>query len=201
MFPFVTEHFIIGDKTITLQLPEENAVQAWYRQQETQAPFPFWARIWPAARALTQYLASHPEYYTDKDVVEFGAGLGLPALFTAASAKNVLITDHADDARHWFNQYHIQQHNNIEYQHFDWYQHEAWPSAECVLLSDVNYKDEDFKGLLNLIQHYTAQQAVMILSTPQRIIARDFVQIIAPYVKAATTMEIDEHTISIYVLG
>jgi hypothetical protein len=41
----------------------------------------------------------------------------------------------------------------------------------------------------------------MILSTPQRIIARDFVQIIAPYVKAATIMEIDEHTISIYVLG
>ena len=201
MFPFVTEYFVIGDNTITLQLPEENAVQTWYRQQDQQLSFPFWARIWPAAKALTQYLASHPEYYTDKDVVEFGAGIGLPALFTAPSAKNVLMTDHADDAIHWFNQYHIQQYNNVQYQHFDWYQQKAWPPAGCVLLSDVNYRDGDFKALLNLIEHYSKQQAVILLSTPQRIIARDFVQIIAPYVKTETSIEIDEHTISVYVLG
>lgn len=201
MFPFFTEFIVVGNQTITLLLPQENAVQEWYRSQDPQTAFPFWARIWPAAKALTQYLAIHPACYANKQVVEFGAGIGLPAMFTAASAKNVLMTDHAADAVHWFNQYHMQQYNNIQYKKLDWYQQQAWPPADCVLLSDVNYRDGDFKGLLNLIEHYSKQQAVILLATPQRIIARDFVQIIAPYVKSETSMEIDDHPISLYVLG
>jgi predicted nicotinamide N-methyase len=201
MFPAVTEQFVFNDQTITLQLPQETAVQQWYREQDQQTPFPFWARVWPSAKALTQYLAEHPHYYAHKKVVEFGAGIGLPALFTATAAADVLMTDYANDAMHWFNEQHALLNKNVQYKHFDWYQNSAWPPADCVLMSDVNYKDDDFKDLLNLIQHYTAQHTMLILATPQRIIARGFVQIITPYIKAVTSTEIEEHPISIYVLS
>jgi predicted nicotinamide N-methyase len=201
MFPAVTEQFVFNDQTITLQIPKETAVQHWYREQDQQTPFPFWARVWPAAKALTQFLAEHPHYYANKKVVEFGAGIGLPALFTATAAADVLITDHAGDAMDWLTQYHSSMNQNIRHQQLDWSETFVWPEADCVLMSDVNYKDDDFKDLLKLIQHYTAQHTMLILATPQRIIARGFVHIITPYIKAVTSTEIDEHPISIYVLG
>ncbi len=201
MFPFVTEHFVFGNQTITLQLPQENAVQEWYRSQDPQTPFPFWARIWPAAKALARYLSMHPEYFVDKQVVEFGAGIGLPALYSASIAASVLITDHATDAMDWFKQHHARLYKHVQQQHFDWANNQTWPQADCVLMSDVNYRDGDFKDLMRLIEHYSTAKAIIILTTPQRIIARDFVQHIAPYIQSTTTIEVDEHLISVYVLG
>lgn len=201
MFPATTQQFNFGHQTIKLQLPVETAVQEWYKAQDQETPFPFWARIWPSAKALTQFLSTSKHLYENKSVVEFGAGIGLPALFSASAAASVLITDHASDAMDWFTQHHASLHKHVGHQHFDWAKNQIWPEADCVLMSDVNYRDGDFKDLMRLIQHYSAVKATIILATPQRIIARDFVQIIAPYVKAEKTIEIDEHQISVYVLG
>lgn len=201
MFPSTTQAFVFGDQTIKLQLPIEAAVQEWYKTQDQETSFPFWARIWPSAKALTQFLATNKEVYENKSVVEFGAGIGLPAFFSASAAASVLITDHARDAMEWFMQHHASLYQHVAQHHFDWATNHAWPEADCVLMSDVNYRDGDFKDLMRLIQHYTSLQTIIILATPQRIIARDFVQHIAPYIQSTTTIEVDEHPISIYVLG
>lgn len=201
MFPATKQTFFFGNQTIKLQIPVETAVQEWYKAQDQETPFPFWARIWPSAKALTQFLATNKEVYENKSVVEFGAGLGLPAFFTAFAAASVLITDHARDAMDWFTQHHASLYKHVAQQHFDWATNQAWPKADCVLMSDVNYRDGDFKDLMRLIQHYSLLETTILLATPQRIIARDFVEHIAPYIQSATTIEVDEHPISIYVLG
>ena len=55
---------------------------------------PYWAELWPAARALASAL---PEV-AGLRVVELGCGLGVPSLVAAARGAEVTATDWAADA-------------------------------------------------------------------------------------------------------
>ena len=54
--------------------------------------------LWNAARVLSEYLQRHADVLSrDKDVLELGAGAGLPSFVMATlGAKNVVITDYPD---------------------------------------------------------------------------------------------------------
>ena len=55
---------------------------------------PYWAELWPAARALAEALPD----VAGLRVVELGCGLGLPALVAAAKGATVTATDWSPDA-------------------------------------------------------------------------------------------------------
>lgn len=55
---------------------------------------PYFATLWPAGRALAQWVAEHPNLIRGRRVVEVGCGLGLPALVAARLGGHV----HACDA-------------------------------------------------------------------------------------------------------
>ena len=50
--------------------------------------------MWPSAEALAAYLVENPEAVRGKDVLELGAGLGVPGLVAAAlGAERVVLSD------------------------------------------------------------------------------------------------------------
>ncbi|KAJ6591686.1 putative methyltransferase-domain-containing protein [Mycena vulgaris] len=59
---------------------------------------PLWGHhLWNAARAFASYLDQNQELYSDRFVLELGAGGGLPGLVAAKNgAKHVLLTDYPD---------------------------------------------------------------------------------------------------------
>jgi len=59
---------------------------------------PLWAHhLWNAARAFATYLDCHPTLYRGKNVLELGAGGGLPGLVTVLNgAKKTILTDYPD---------------------------------------------------------------------------------------------------------
>ncbi|KAI9457210.1 nicotinamide N-methyltransferase [Lactarius psammicola] len=61
---------------------------------------PLWGHyLWNAARALARYLERTPTLYRELNVLELGAGAGLPSLIVAKSgARNVVLTDYPDRA-------------------------------------------------------------------------------------------------------
>ncbi|KAH9010147.1 nicotinamide N-methyltransferase [Lactarius hengduanensis] len=61
---------------------------------------PLWGHyLWNAARVLARYLERTPTLYRGLDVLELGAGAGLPGLVVAKSgARNVVLTDYPDRA-------------------------------------------------------------------------------------------------------
>ncbi|KAI9438970.1 nicotinamide N-methyltransferase [Lactarius indigo] len=61
---------------------------------------PLWGHyLWNAARALARYLERTPTLFRGLNVLELGAGAGLPGLVTAKSgARTVVLTDYPDRA-------------------------------------------------------------------------------------------------------
>ena len=63
---------------ITIFIPEPEMVKFTYSlllKTNPSTPFPFWAKIWPSAKAICLFLEKEPQWIQDKNVLEIGAGI------------------------------------------------------------------------------------------------------------------------------
>lgn len=173
-FPLQIQSFVDGDVSIEFFVPDTAAVREAY--QKGKIAFPYWSRVWPAARALAQVLLRHPEYTRNKTVVELGAGLGLPSLVAARNAKAVWCTDLAADAVAIVQQSADKLHlHHLSAAVMDWQHLPPHLEADVLLLSDVNYEPGAFGLLLQRIDAFLQKGTTVLLSTPQRLMAKEFV--------------------------
>lgn len=193
---------------LQLYVPISTLVKTTYEQlltRNSEIPFPFWAKIWPSARALAQFLKKEKKWITGKKVIEIGAGIGLPSFMNATTASEIIISDYNIEAVQLIEK-------NIEHlglkhlkaQRIDWNFLPSEIDATTILLSDINYEPNQFDALLQVIHNFITQKKTIILATPQRITANSFVQQIQPYIKHSNKEMIHEfneiHEISILVL-
>lgn len=155
--------------------------------------FPFWAKIWPSSKAMSAYLALEPQWITGKKVLEIGAGLGLPSFSIAHLAKEVIVTDHAAEAVELINTNinHLCV-NNMTAMCLDWNDFPELVSIDTVLLSDVNYAPDAFGPLLTLIGRLMEQGAVIVIATPERIMAAAFVESLQPFIRRSFLQPVEE---------
>ncbi|HZH02093.1 MAG TPA: hypothetical protein VEY32_13495 [Flavisolibacter sp.] len=175
------------------------------QEKDPQAPFPFWAKVWPSAKALAQFLITCPEYIADKKVMEIAAGLGLPTLVAARWATSIECSDYLPEAVDVIQ--HSVAHNqlqNVKCVVRDWASITEGERADVLLLSDVNYAPGQFGGLYCLIERFLDAGTVVVLATPHRLMARPFMEHISPWVVRREEINIQEHqdhiAISILVL-
>ncbi len=160
---------------------------------DASTAFPFWAKIWSSSKALTGFLALEPHWIKGKKVLEIGAGVGLPSFSIAHSAREVIVTDHAPEAVELINK-------NINYLCvdnmaaicLDWHDFPEQVSVDTVLLSDVNYAPDAFGPLLRLIGILIQQGAVIIIATPERIMAAPFVKALQPFIQRSFPQPVQE---------
>ena len=168
--------------------------------------FPFWAKLWPSSIALLDVLEAHPYLIQNKQVLEIGAGIGLPSLMLAPITKSIQISDFDKEAVALLqkNIEHLQLQNAQALQ-LDWNKMPENMNAEVLILSDVNYDPTQFETLTKLIDKFIHQGCTIILSTPQRIMASPFVQKLEASIKARHEVTVDENgvnqEISILVLS
>jgi len=196
------------EKGLSVYIPKQHLVKPTYETllaSNATEPFPFWAKLWAASKVLTQFLEANPQWVKDKVVLEMGAGIGQPSLTMAHLAKEVIITDHNKDAVALIekNIAHLGL-TNARAMQLDWNSYANSMPADTILLSDINYAPEAFEPLLNTIEHYLAQGAVIIIATPQRIMGAPFIQSLQNYVKQSETEAVLEQDtevmINLYVL-
>lgn len=146
--------------------------------------FPYWAKLWPSSTALVQFIQGNLNIVKDKTVIEIGAGLGLPSLTIAGIAKSIEVTDYAPEAIELLEK-NIQylQLSNVIAKQLDWNNCSETICAEVLLLSDVNYNPGEFDGLMNLINSCIDRGTIILLATPQRIIASPFVHALQQFIK------------------
>lgn len=190
--------------SIVLFVPNPQEVQeCYFRQKEENenTPFPHWTRIWPAALALTDFLNQYPGLTKDKVVLELAAGLGLPSFAAARNATSVCCSDYLDEAVATMqaSAAHLQL-SNISCKLLDWNHLPEDIQADIVLLSDVNYDTVEFDQLNQTLQRFLQQGATIILSTPQRLMAKPFIEKLLPFSQQHEETIIDDTPISIFML-
>ncbi|MBC7652268.1 MAG: methyltransferase, partial [Deinococcales bacterium] len=70
---------------------------------------------------------------------------------------------------------------------------------DVLLLSDINYMPAAFALLFNMITHFLAKQTTIILSTPQRLLAKPFIEKLLPFCKLQQTIEVMENSKSVSI--
>jgi len=197
------------NQDLNLWIPNLEQIKISYEQElinQPATPFPFWAKLWPASIALTDFLQSNTHWVENKKILEIGAGIGLPSFSIATLAKEVLISDHAADAIVLMNKNinHLQL-TNTSAACLDWNHFPNEIKADTILLSDVNYDPEQFEQLLNLLKRFIAEGSTIILATPQRIMGVPFVKSLASYITDSHVCSVKENEqaidISILILS
>lgn len=197
--------FSIGTETVDLFVPDPDSLATAYNKEKKAATFYYWAKVWPAALGLCKFLQERLSYIIQKNVLELAAGPGLPAIFSSAYAKQVCISDVEPAAVELVQQtVHHHQLKNVTCQIIDWSDLSTISIPDIVLLSDINYDPSQFKFLLQAIHFLLDQQCTILLCTPQRLMAKDFILQLLPYCieQADVTIELDGvyTTVTVFVL-
>lgn len=175
-YPLILNSF---SADLKLYIPDPLLIKSNYEILRLNNPatlFPFWAKVWPSAMALSLFLEQNLDLINNKSVLEIGAGIGLPSFSISKHAADLTITDYAEDAV-------VLMQKNIEYVGFknikavmaDWNSFPPSIDAEVVLLSDTNYAPSEFEVLIKLIQDFIHKGITIIIATPERITASPFI--------------------------
>ena len=174
-FPVALQTITIGEISIELYVPDEMALRQAYH--DGKIAFPYWGKLWPSAIALSRFVVNHPHYIQDKKLAELGAGLGLPSLVAARYANSALCSDHNAEAVAIAKRSALHSRlRNFKSMVMDWHHLPEDFDADVLLLSDVNYEPASFEALLQLINKFLQKGAIIIISTPHRLMAKDFIE-------------------------
>jgi hypothetical protein len=181
---------------LSIYIPDSESLKKHYeelRAIDNNTPFPFWGKIWPSAKALNIFLSDNPEFIQSKNVLEIGAGIGLPSFSIAENAEQVMITDHSKDAIDLIQQNidHLKLKNATAF-YLDWNNFSNHIKADTILLSDINYDPTQMDQLVTMINHFLKANSTIIISTPERITATSFGNTIQPYIKKSFLQEVEE---------
>ena len=171
----------------------------------THVHAPYWAKVWPAAIGLCYFLQDHLYYIHKKKVKEIAAGLGLPSIFTASHADQVYCSDIEPAAMQLVQQsVQYNQLTNVHCAVVNWNTYTDTIIPDTVLLSDVNYEPDQFDQLFSVISFYIKNNCTVILSSPQRLMAKPFIELVLPFCSTRDEVLVHENdsitAVSIFVL-
>lgn len=189
---------------ISLYIPTEGQTKHTYellKQKDPNTPFPYWAKIWASSIAMAAFLQKNPTWIQDKNVLEIGAGIGLPSFQNASNAKSIILSDYDRDAVALMKKnIDFLELKNVQAIHLDWNDFPNDIEGELVLLCDVNYAPSDFSALIKLIENLLNQNRTLVLSTPERISSSKFMEAINPYIKQSFLETVQENGQAINVV-
>lgn len=187
-----------GNISLTLVTPKQNQLRKdWQENRLTH--FPFWGKCWPAAEVLADFLVKHPHYVQDKKVLELAGGLGLPSLVAAQFAKEACCSDFLPEPLQYVNA--SADANGIHHlstRIINWQKLPKDVSPDVLLLSDINYNPSDFDALNKMIQYFLDKKTLILLTTPQRIMGKAFIE---QWITYRRHHEIMNGDISLFVLA
>lgn len=178
--PFHIDTYTFGNHEIKLAVPDADYIQRQYNQNKSNgidAEFPYWAKLWPASIALCEFITANTHYIKNKTVLELAAGLALPSLLSAQHASKIIASDYLPEAVEFIKQSANENHlQNVQCNIIDWNSIDESIAADVLLLSDINYAPVAFDQLFEVIKSFLQKGCTILLSTPQRLSAKSFIE-------------------------
>lgn len=128
---------------------------------------PCWADIWPAARALAEYIWAG-ESLGGQKVLELGAGMGLPGMVAALKGGDVVLTDYQPRALEWAAENAARNGIHLQTSLADWRDFPLREQFDRILASDVLYDPKFFPCLWEIVQDNLAPGGSLLVAHPNR---------------------------------
>jgi predicted nicotinamide N-methyase len=136
---------------------------------------PYWADLWPSALALATEVLDSPYVKSGTRVLEIGCGLALPGIAAGMKGAKVLMTDYLSEPLdfaciNWKMNLPTAPQTRL----MDWRFPDPHDAVEVILASDVAYEKRSFEFLLHAFRTLLVPGGHVIMSEPNRMMARDF---------------------------
>lgn len=89
------EIFSLSGRDIKLLVVKD--IEALVTNPDDEDNIPYWADIWPASRIMASYIWDEMEFQGE-EILELGAGLGLPGIVAGLKGAEVTFSDYKEDA-------------------------------------------------------------------------------------------------------
>lgn len=172
-FPTRTEAFSHGDFRVEVLLPLAADELIDEREFERDERLPYWAELWPSARALARHLLDGP--LPQGPVLELGSGVALPSLALRSRGAAALATDYYPEALEFARVNALR--NELpppDTLLLDWREPpEELGRFPLVLAADVLYESRNAEWLAALLPRATAPDGVAWIADPGRMYRSD----------------------------
>ena len=167
------ETFVHGGWEARILLPR--AADALIDEAEFDANerLPYWADLWPSARALARHLLDHPP--VERIALELGAGVGLPSLALSRLGVDVTVTDWYAEAL-LFAEVNADRNElpALRTLELDWLREGPIEAVPLVIAADVLYEARNAVSLASLLPRLVQPGGRALLADPGRVYERDF---------------------------
>src|SRR5688572_16974668 len=163
----IVSNLDLGDVRLELEQVAELDVLA--RSSLQQKTDPYWAYLWPSARALARMVADLPDL-EGRRVLDLGCGLGAVGLSAAAKGANVLLADIRSEALELVRRNAKRNRLSVETRQLDF--SDPPPDLgtfDTILAADVLYEDGMLRAVIRFIKKHLAQDGIAMIADPMRI--------------------------------
>ena len=167
--PLRSERFSHRDFAVELVLPESPDELIDVTQFNVDERLPYWADLWPSARALARHLLEAPEL--PSAAIELGCGVGLPSLALRSRGVDVIATDWYADAR-LFARANAERNGlaPLRTQELDWRDEETLDDRfPLIVAADVVYEERNVEPLIATIDSLLGPQGEVLIADPGRV--------------------------------
>lgn len=138
---------------------------------------PYYASLWPSARALADVLWEWRATLAGTRVLELGCGLGLPSVVAARLGAQVTATDFHPDAGAWCQANAAAHGVAVAFRAGDWCDLPDWQPFDLVMGSDLLYEARHLHALAACMGRLCAPAGAVLLADPGRQHLPQFVTI------------------------
>ena len=127
----------LGDRVIKINIVKNSAeiLTEAINDEET----PVWVELWPSSLGLARWLWNNPSL-KGRNILELGAGLGLPGVAAGIRGANVLQTDYMPDALDIARENaRLNEVNNLRTAVADWREFHITEQFDLIIGSDILY--------------------------------------------------------------
>ncbi len=136
---------------------------------------PYWPEIWPSSVALSKYIMEKFSDMQNCKAIELGCGIGLVGIVAAIKNVDIVLTDYQPDAllfaeMNWL----INLGRSPSTIQMDWRLPDLSEEFDLIFGSDIIYEERFFWPLIELFQRFSGEDTHILLSEPNRKVARRF---------------------------
>jgi predicted nicotinamide N-methyase len=137
--------------------------------RELRERLPYGVTLWASAIALAHEIASRTDFFRGKQVLELGAGTGLPGIVAASQGAQVLQTDRSELAMSVSKRnIELNKVQALEQRLVDWTDWNDDKRYDWIIGSDILYAEEVHAHLRKIFEINLAPNGRILLSDPFR---------------------------------